>query len=261
MVVKNCDLQKIMDSGQCFRIYAVNDHYEIYSGDNIALGTQIGSDAKIAPICGDDKFWEDYFDADTDYEALCEYFLTVYDVPFIRKSIEFSKGLRLLNQNPDETLISFIISQRKNIPAIRKCIEDVCSLWGRKNEGYRNSFPSIETLLGSCLEDVKGFGYRLPYIRDAVVRLNRDKMWLTCLRDCSYDGAKNSLKSIYGVGDKVADCTLLYGLGFRNSFPIDVWINRVITDDLNGYMPIDKFEHDIGVLQLWMFYYKRLGGI
>ena len=224
MVVKNCDLQKIMDSGQCFRIYAVNDHYEIYSGDNIALGTQVGSDAKIAPICG------------------------VYDVPFIRKSIEFSKGLRLLNQNPEETLISFIISQRKNIPAIRKCIEDVCSLWGRENEGYRNSFPSIETLLSSCLEDVKGFGYR-------------DKMWLVHLKDCSYDEAKNSLKSIYGVGDKVADCTLLYGLGFRNSFPIDVWINRVITDDLNGCMPIDKFEHDVGVLQLWMFYYKRLGGI
>lgn len=256
MVIKDCDIKKIADSGQCFRIREFDGRYIVQSKDKIAYATQVGDNVELE--CTDKAYWNVYFDVSTDLRATGEYFKSCNSSSFVSESVNFCSGLRFLNQDPFETLVSFIFSQRKNIPSIRTSIEDLCVTYGTELLNGIYAFPTVDQLKGKNLKGIKGIGYRAPYVMWAVSAVSAGIVDFDAIRKMPYDMALVKLKDLYGVGDKIANCVLLYGLGFRNAFPLDVWTKRIVDEDFNGNFPYLDFKENLGVLQLWMYYYKRM---
>ena len=256
IIIPACNLQAIMDSGQCFRMEKdSDDKFIIPAGQCLAKGEQYGTHAIIRPESGSEEFWKDYFDCQTDYGYIASVFKSAMKSDFVDKAVDFSEGLRMLNQDPFETLISFIISQRKNITAIRTSVRQICNEWGKDMSLGIKSFPTVQQLAGKNFSQVFSLGYRRAYVEDAV-------RWclvndLDSLRHTSYESALRTLKEIQGVGDKVANCVLLYSLGFKNAFPIDIWVERIIQEDFGGSFPVTPVAGARGILQLYMYYYKR----
>jgi len=252
----NIDFKKIMESGQCFRILERQNSYRIVAGSHLAYGYPDGT---LSCVAEDRSYWLNYFTCDIDYNFLGQYFVKHIDNQFVRDSVQFCKGLRLLKQEPFETLISFIISQRKSIKAISSCIEDLCINFGEELDIGIHAFPTPEALAEADLDTISGLGYRREYVRQAAQAIVDGTFSFDAMpRD--YAGALSYLKQLYGVGDKVANCVMLYSLGFNNAFPVDVWVQRILDEHFNGSFPFDALEHSAGILQLYMFYYKRTHG-
>ena len=171
---------------------------------------------------------------------------------------EFGKGIRILRQEPFEMLISFIISQRKNIPSIRSSVEKICVRFGRR-VGEVNLFPRVEEISGATINDLTGLGlaYRKDYIRDALNKILSGEINLTALKNFSDEKLVESLKKIRGIGDKVANCVALFAYHRVNRAPVDIWIKRAINEDFNGENIFEIFGRNAGILQQYIFYYKR----
>jgi N-glycosylase/DNA lyase len=211
-----------------------------------------------------EQIWEDYFDLKYDYGRIIEK-LKNGDDEFLRQAALFGKGIRILQQESFETVISFIISQNKNIPAIKSCIEGICRRYGEKriSREFGNLeytvFPTPNVLAAAVKEDLRALktGYRDEYIIHAASAAANGSMDLNRLRNCGYPEAVSSLKSIKGIGEKVANCIALYGLHHIEGFPVDVWINRVFNEIYNGSFPKEKYSGYGGIIQQYMFYYMR----
>ena len=258
IVLPGVDIIKVMDSGQCFRVVPFEGEHRIVAGSHLAFGFQSGKDLELVVQNGTSDFWQHYFDMGRDYISIREYFKSYEGrgSEFITASAEAGAGMPLLNQDPFETLLSFIISQRKSIPAIRKCVESICDKYGSEIVPGIHAFPTPSQLEYADFIET-GAGYRAAYLQDAVQAVCNGTLDLKSLRSKSYEVALEMLKHLYGVGDKVANCTLLYGLGFDNAFPIDVWVNRIIDEEFAGAFPYTAFPEYKGILQLYMFYQKR----
>lgn len=266
-VIKNTDIAKIADSGQCFSIVQVETgFYYVLSRDLICAVSQDGAD--IIVEC-DEKhvdYWKNYFDADN---PVYERFLAVSKGEthvLLKNAIEYGKGLRILNQDPFECLISFIISQRKSIPAIKTSINQLSMKYGKKQnflgvEYY--SFPSPEELVYGYEKDFYedcGLGYREGYVYDTSKKMLSDEPTLRELRNSGYRESMSYLLRLKGVGEKVANCVCLYSLGKIDAFPVDVWMDRLLnqfftTEDLINLEL--NYSGMKGLLQLYMFYYGR----
>lgn len=242
------NIETIARSGQCFRINKVGwNKYEL-----VANG-------KVINICDDGRGSFIFYPV---YEWVFDYFNTYSDTeiknpdPFLAKAIEHSPGLVILHQNPWEVLISFIISQRKSIPAIKNSIERMCKAYGSPIDDIHYAFPTAEQLMWID-KDECGLGYRKNYIR----QLSRDvvdgKFNMEELVAADYDTAKKMLLSIKGVGEKVANCVLLFGLGFDNAFPIDVHMKRVLDEHYPDGFPFEKYDGQLGLVQQYLFEYQR----
>ncbi len=182
-------------------------------------------------------------------------------------SVKFGSGIRILNQDPFEMIISFIISANNNIKRIQSIIEKLSTSYGKKMNGY-HAFPTLDELLNASLEELKsiGLGYRAKYIYDTVRLLKTEdySSWV----DLDETALQSRLLKLKGVGEKVADCIMLFGYHKMKVFPVDTWIEKVYYD-LNlgeakdrGVMRkklIDKFSHLSGYAQQYLFYYKRSG--
>ena len=151
-------------------------------------------------------------------------------------------------------LISFIISQRKNIPAIRSSVERICARFGRRVDEV-HLFPRVEEFT----DDLTGLGlaYRKDYIRDALNKVSSNAIDLEALKNFSDVELVEELKLIRGVGDKVANCVALFAYHRVNRAPVDVWIKRAIDEDFNGENIFDAFGKNAGILQQYVFYHKR----
>lgn len=259
MIIKNCNMKKIMESGQCFRINKIDTNkYLVISKDLACIAKQIGNDTEIKCNKKDEDYWLYYFDMMQDHDTIGSTFIK--DDKYINDAVNFGKGLRLLKQDNYECLVSFIISQRKNIPAIKTSIESLSSTFGEKREIFGveySTFPSIEQLYGKSLKDKFGLGYRAEYLEKLVEKLYRKEIDLEKIKQMNYNKGLMELKKIKGVGDKVANCVLLYSLNKENAFPIDIWMQRIIDNEFNGEFPFEKYKHYKGLLQLYMFYYER----
>jgi len=208
-----------------------------------------------------------YFDLCKDYSEITKGF--EFD-EILNASFEFAPGIRVLNQEPFETLISFIISANNNIKRIRLIIENISKNFGQKKE-YNGqeffSFPSVEELSKATEADLAacGAGYRAPYIVDTVSKL-ADGFDLEAIGNMPYLEARKKLCELKGVGKKVADCVLLYSMGFTNAFPLDVWIKRVVhniygfesekDEEILGFVE-DTFGEHAGIAQQYLFYYVK----
>lgn len=265
-IIRNMDLRQIAESGQCFRWNEIEtDKYGV-----IALGkyleiSQQGDCFEFA--CTDEEFekmWRSYLDLDTDYGALMKKAPDKND-EFLTEAFKYGSGIRILRQDFFETFISFIISQNNNIPRIRKNIEGLCERFGEpvyKNgelKGY--SFPPAEVLAGLTVDDLKGLslGYRDRYIICAAQWYIREKDGEVSrlFLDISTEEKKKILKGICGVGEKVANCVILFGLHGMDRCPIDTWIKKLISEDYGGDKPRWMESEYAGLYQQYAFYYKR----
>lgn len=256
--IRDLNLTHIFECGQCFRW--VPDGLGAYAGAAGSFAARVhteGCDLHVDAAGGDEAFWRYYFDLDTDYGAIKAGLIE--SEPGIRAAAEYGYGIRILNQDPFETIISFIISQNNNIPRIRKNIESLCDRYGNAIEGSgRKAFPAPEVLAAADEKDLAELklGYRGPYMIAAAKKYMKE----------GCPNGRDELLDYFGVGPKVANCIMLFGLRDTAAFPIDTWV-RHIMNDMYGFdendtkvmqrFAAEKFGDLAGYAQQYLFYYYR----
>ena len=260
------DLAGTEKSGQCFRWIEDGGSYLIPAGGMLARVSEAGDGIDVSILSSLPKkktspdienFWKKYFDAELDYEAIRK--MPEKKDRFLSCAASEGEGLRIIYQEAFETLITFIISQRKSIPAIKTSVERICSTVGRKIPGTDvYDFPAPKELAGLSGEELSacGLGYRAPYIQAAAENVyhgDTDLEKMACLSD---DDLLESLMALNGVGVKVANCTALFGFHRLDLFPIDVWIQRALDAHYGGTFPLEKYHPYNGIMQQYIFAYR-----
>jgi 8-oxoguanine DNA glycosylase len=258
------DMRKIADSGQVFRFNKTDDGSYDLIANNKHLRIQKLIDNKDINTyeldCSEEdynKIWKDYFDIDTDYSIYTDD-LDENDI-YLQKACEYSKGIRILRQDKWEMLISFIISQRKSIPAIKSSIEKMAVNLGEEIDDRIYAFPKPQEILSAddTVLETCGLGYRLPYIRAAARDVIENGVDLYDSDNLSDEELLEKLKEFKGVGVKVANCVLLFGYHRIGAFPIDVWVEKILNNHYDGTFPMERYKGYAGVLQQYMFFYER----
>ena len=253
--------KKIFDCGQCFRWNENPDGS--YTGVALGRAARVREDGGSVYITGTiedfETVWSDYFDFGSNYarrRKLC----AVDD--YMLAASEYGRGIRILNQDRWEALCSFIISQCNNIPRIKKIVETMSSLWGEGTElegrEYR-AFPNAERVAALSERDREPLrsGYRAPYILNAARMVSEGRLDLEALSKLEYAEAKRRLMELPGIGEKVANCVVLFSLRMPSAFPIDVWIKKAIAEHYPNGLDTSVFGENAGLAQQYMFYYQR----
>lgn len=262
-------IDQILECGQCFRFEKLSDpEYKIVARGRVLYIKQEGDKAELYPCSIKDyeEIWKFYFDMDTDYEEIKKQVSQNDEI--MQKAVEYGSGIRLLNQEPYECLLSFIISQNNNIPRIKGIIGRMSEKYGKPCEG-EYLFPLLEELSDATEEDLFSLrmGFRAKYIRDCLDKLISGQVDLSTIDSLSTQELLNMLLCIKGVGQKVADCTMLFSMGRREVFPTDVWVKRVMeylyfNGEETDIKTIHAFASDkwgslSGYAQQYLFYYAR----
>ena len=257
------DLEQTLDCGQCFRFSPTEDGgWQGMAGDQYSR-FRLEGEALVAQWMtreAFDGFWRPYLDLDRDYEKL--YRSVVRRVGGrMGECVRFAPGVRLLRQDAWETLISFIISQNNNLPRIKGIIRRLCQEWGKPvetPEGEWHAFPKPETLAALREEDLAPLrsGWRSGYILDAARKVASGEISLETIAALPLEEARRELQKIRGVGPKVAECVLLYGMGRLEAFPLDVWMKRAMKWLFPDKKPED-FGPYAGLAQQVIFHYCR----
>ena len=256
------DLDKIIESGQCFRPQKLADgRYRFLSGSALLYLTPLGDGQYDAAWYGSDReYWADYFDLGRNYAALrCS---LAGQSSYLDKSLDFGQGIRILHQDPWEMLITFLISQRKSIPAIRTAVEHLARCCGEPLSAEGDEvflFPTPQQLCGLSEAQLMGcgLGYRTRYIQNAAAQASSGTLDLGALAALPDDALFSRLLELDGVGKKVANCVCLFGYGRTAMAPIDVWIQRLIDEEFGGRDPFPSYDQQAGIVQQYLFYYKR----
>lgn len=256
------NLFQTFECGQCFRwnvdregsyCGTAGDFFAklFYNGDEIVLQSD-------AP----DSFWLEYFDLERDYRSVNS---ALSLNPVLAPAAQYGKGIRILRQPFFECLISFIISQNNNISRIKKIVESLCLNFGtarRCDSTQYYTFPTPEQLYDKDLSVIK-CGFRQRYINDAVSRVISGEISYEQLISLGTDEARDKLKTICGVGNKVADCVLLFSLGRFDVFPKDVWVKRTMKlvfgleeNEIDSFAA-SEFSGYAGLAQQYLFFYAR----
>lgn len=220
------DIRQILDCGQIFRYEKIDEgKYYVYSLDKRCLVEQ--SDACVKIYSKDREYFWHYFDLDRDYSKIKE---SLREKPFMAQAVEYGSGIRILNQDRWEMLISFIISANNHIPRIKGIIRRLCDKLG-KDMGEYKSFPTAQAMASKdeTFYAELGAGYRAKYLADTAKRV-ADGFDLDCVNEMQADQANKYLCKLLGVGEKVADCILLFGYHKIDVFPVDTWIRKVYRD-------------------------------
>ena len=236
------DLAATLESGQAFRWRredAQGDEPPWFEGivfsnrinirqvnGGIEWHTSPDSEVSIAPIL------RDYLRLDDDFSAITSA-LEFDDI--LRQGLAEYRGLRILRQEPWECLVSFICSANNNIPRIKKNVNDMASVFGSpilEGQTGGNAFPSAAQLADAGETRLRelGLGFRAKYVAAAAVRVAEGEIDLFSLREASYQDALDALTELKGVGDKIANCVLLFSMDKREAFPVDVWIDRAMRE-------------------------------
>ena len=262
------DLEKIANSGQCFRVRRFEDGtYRFVTGSNIlyiSLTDKKNSSANEYLISCDESAWNNvwipYFDLGRNYCAIRA------DIPiedaYMRKCADCGAGIRILKQDSWEMLVSFIISQRKSIPAIKSSIEAICERFGKSVTTEYEAlylFPTPKELACATEDDLKEckLGYRVSYVMEAAKAVCNSTIDLSNIAELSDEDLFGRIKEHRGVGDKVANCICLFAYGRVGRAPIDTWIQKVIDGIYNGANPFLQYEGVGGIMQQYMFYYAQ----
>lgn len=257
------DLQKIALSGQCFRVRQFDDGtYRFVTGDSYIYIKNMGNHLFSVSSDADEwnHIWRKYFDFDRCYREIFDKEYNKH--PFVNTAMEFGRGLRILRQEPWEMLITFIISQRKSIPAIATAVETLATQYGHcisTDLEMLKTFPTPHELKMVSKEDLEKckLGYRAPYVFDAIQKVLSGTLDLQYLNKKDDEYILKSLQQIYGVGKKVANCVSLFAYGRISCVPIDIWISRAIENECKGISPFHLFDENAGIIQQYIFYYKK----
>lgn len=259
------DLKKIADSGQCFRFNEAKDGFLVMALDKYLFIRQV-TDKEYELSCAGEEyegFWKDYFDLELSYKDIRRR-IDAKEDPYLHRAAEYGKGIRILKQDPWEMLISFIISQRKNIPAIKASIEKLCARVGRKIGETPDgeplyAFPTAKEITALSMEDLSAcsLGYRDKYVmkaaQDVASGYAKPENW----KNLDDEALMEELLSLFGVGVKVANCEILFGCHRLDAFPKDVWINRVLENHYASGFPFEKYAPYNGIMQQYLFFYGR----
>lgn len=221
------DLQlTLMDSAQCFRWTRDGERYGC-ALDNGTVWLRREVDGIHAEGDFDPAALRHYLDLDRDYAAVAAEYA---HIPPARAAIERYPGLRVLNQPAWEALICFILSANNNVGRIRGLVDALCCTYGERRDNLY-TFPTPERLADATEDELRALrvGYRAPFLIETARRV-RDGFPLEQLRDLPYPDALARLTTLPGVGDKVANCVLLFGCGHTSAFPVDVWVERVMRE-------------------------------
>ena len=268
-VADDLDLARIANSGQCFRWESAPDGaYRVLNREKCLYVRSLGARA-FEFSCAESEFnevWRDYFDLAEDYAAI-RLRVSSEEDPFLWHAIEHEKGIRILRQDPWETLVSFIISQNKNIPAIRRSIELLCEACGSRLTDVRGeeycAFPDAGPLAALDEDRLKacGLGYRWRYVHAAASAVASGELRLDELRSADEDETNAALMALPGVGVKVASCVSLFGFHHTNAFPKDVWVKRIMESEYPRGYPFERYSPHNGIYQQYMFaYYREIHG-
>lgn len=255
--VKCLDLDLTLDCGQAFRWEKQSD--SSWSGvvKGVFLNISKMGDTIILKNTSKDDFeniWIDYFDFNKNYVEICD---TLKQDTLLAPTVDAYYGIRILNQDSWEALCSFVISQQNNIKRIKGIISRLCRIYGEEVRSGFYSFPSAERLSNLTVEDFEnlGTGYRAKYLERLAKDVASGAIDLEKIKTLSLDDARKELLNIYGVGIKVANCALLFGFGFYDAFPVDVWMKRVMEYYPDG-LP-QCFDGIGGIAQQYLFHWAR----
>ena len=254
------NIKHILECGQVFRFKTTPFGYEVHS---LYHKARISCHKTVKIECDDVKYFINYFDLDENYDTIKQ---KLKQNPLLEFAIGSGEGIRILRQNPIETIISFIISANNNIPRIKKIIESICEGYGQ-NMGDYYAFPTLEQLKTIPLEFFKkiGCGYRSEYLFSTIKALGETFNYENVYNMPTAD-AEKYLCTLKGVGPKVANCILLFGYRKTDVFPTDTWIKKVYAENFGGNLTdankikqffINMFGELSGFAQQYLFYSKR----
>ena len=265
---KDFSLLHIFDCGQCFRFNREeNGHFIGVAFNKVVELYEENGDIIILNLTKEEflENWVSFLDLERDYGEI-KSFLSKDSA--VKEAIKYGDGIRILKQEFFECLISFIISQQNNIPKIKKAVEGFCELFGEKTE-YKGkiyyTFPDVNKVKDIKITDLAPLkiGYRDKYIIDAVNLVSNGEISYEILEKLPYDEAKKELLKIKGVGEKVADCVLLFSLLKSEAFPVDTWIKKAMESlynlskkDIQSYTEVNFGKYS-GFAQQYIFYYIR----
>ncbi|MDR1375471.1 MAG: hypothetical protein LBJ45_01510 [Holosporaceae bacterium] len=248
-------LRQIADSGQCFRMKEISSSVWKVIALNKCLQIQEEKDPSCYIFeCTRRKFeeiWSDYFDLGRDYGKIKANIQATSD-PYLTTAVNYGYGIRILQQDLWETIVTFLISQQNSIPRIKNIVAKLC-------EPYGYQFPTA-TMLSKYTEDdflALGLGYRARYLRSIVKAVVDGVLNLDELKTMDFFNAISFLKRFDGIGDKVANCIALFGLHQMDAFPVDTWIERVIDEQYGRNFDKSRFPGYAGIVQQYMFFYQR----
>lgn len=285
------DLDRIADSGQCFRWERLEPEeesphgtgrrerldpeeesshgngrsaYRIIAGAECLYLTDLGGGRYDFECARDqfESFWKNYFDLEENYRAIRGRIDPASD-PFLREAADHEKGIRILRQDPWEMLITFIISQNRNIPAIRRSVDMLSAACGERKTDSRGreyyAFPSPAALRALSEEELSDcrLGYRGKYVHAAAEAVCAGEIDLGSLLHADEEKTMAELTALFGVGVKVASCVSLFGLHHTDAFPVDVWMKRILADQYPAGYPFEKYAPYNGICQQYMFAWYR----
>lgn len=263
------NIKDTLECGQIFRFKEYKQGFLAYSKDKAFYCYNSGDFAIIECQDEDEEYVKNLFDLSRDYKAIYESVKEVNN-SVLKKASDIGKGIRILNQDIFEMVVSFIISQNNNIPRIKNSIEKLCQSAGEKREflgeGYY-TFPSPISLKDKDVDFYKniGLGYRAEYLYLLIQEINKgfDFYKLSSLKE---EELYIELLKVKGIGPKVAECIMLFGYHKTSVFPVDTWIEKVYREDFNGKLKnrkqisnyfVNNFKENSGYYQQYLFYYKR----
>lgn len=267
----------IFDCGQCFRWLRQEDGSYTGVVQGKVINVKKENDLIILDNTNKEDFeniWFDYFDLGRNYTEIKNK-LKVMD-EYLDKATEFGEGIRILQQDGWEMLISFIISANNRIPMIQRAINNLSERYGKYIGEYNGKkyyeFPTPENLKNVSVEDIRSCqtGFRDKYIKSVVDYVNDNNEDVLSYRKLNTDECVKELVKFNGVGPKVADCIALFGMQKYDTFPVDVWVKRVMEEfyvEDNLSLPkirkfaLEKFADLSGFAQQYLFYYARELGI
>ena len=258
-VERNCfDALVSLDCGQSFRWKKTAEN-EI---TGIAFGRELTlcQDDETVTFIGTNEedfrqIWVPYFDLDRDYQTLCERFR---EDTYLGKAVDEYYGIRILRQEPWEAVCSFIISQNNNIPRIKGIVERLCENLGEPLENGGFSFPTAQKIAECGIEALAPLraGFRAKYIIDAAEKVASGEVDFAKIFESDLETGRDELIKIKGVGEKVAQCSLLYGFGKVDAFPVDVWVKRIMSELYPDGLP-ECTNGVRGIAQQYLFHWRR----
>ncbi len=259
MIDEEFSIRQSLCSGQCFRFVNNGNIWTVYSGtDEKVQCISISENEDFKSFFVNHPYWRNYFDMDTDYALIRRNFVSMGKV--MEDAVNYAPGIHILNQDPWETLCSFVISQNNNIKRIKKIIEKLCVRYGRKNTDGIPGFPSAQTICELSETQLKeaGLGFRSTYVLNTANAVINNEISFEVLKNAKKEEAVKMLTSVKGIGPKVANCTLLFGFHRLDCFPLDTWMKKV----MNEYFPnqsTEQFGDYAGVAQQHLFHWIRGG--
>lgn len=259
---RDMDIYKTFECGQCFRWNA--DESGAYYGVVNGYGAKVWNEADSVYIMSEApaEMWQDYFDLNLDYDEISRSFDCG---DYLDTCKQFGMGIRILRQESWEALCSFIISQCNNISRIKGIVERLCCMYGDEIEFEGKtyySFPSAEKLSLLKESDLAPIrcGYRAEYIIIAAKAVASGELNLEELKKTDCKAAVKKLREFRGIGEKVANCVVLFGLGHMEAFPIDVWMKRALAENFPEDFNPETLGEYAGLAQQYIFYYARTNG-